>query len=42
MDEKLHNIFGNAQLITFFTKKKCNITAPLINQTGLVKGVDIL
>lgn len=31
-----------ASLLPFPLKKRCNITAPLINQTGLVKGVEIL
>lgn len=43
MDEKNFIIYSAMHsLLLFSLKKKCNITAPLINQTGLVKGVDIL
>lgn len=43
MDEKNFIIYSAMHsLLLFSLKKKSNITAPLINQTGLVKGVDIL
>lgn len=44
MDEKNFIIYSAMHSLLLFSLKKKNvfITAPLINQTGLVKGVDIL